>query len=272
MFCDVARLRSFSKAAAANECRSRRSARSSTSWRIAWASSSSTARPAAAADPAGQGLLRGLQAAGRAVRWSWRRPSGTRTRRDRRHGAGGRHLLRRPRRHGRSTSSASRPQQPHAQVHLDTCTPTGSTRRSWTARPTSAWCRSPAVARADRPALARGGDGPGLLARPPAGRNLAVSPPRSWHGEKFVGFDKDLVIRREVDRFLREQGRDGRGRPGVRQHREHQEGRRDRRRRGPAARADAPPGSRGRHAASPCRWTAAGWCGRWASSTAATTS
>lgn len=30
--------------------------------------------------------------------------------------------------------------------------------------------------------------------------------PIELHGEKYVGFDRDLVIRREVDRFLREQG------------------------------------------------------------------
>ena len=61
------------------------------------------------------------------------------------------------------------------------------------------------VARADGAALARGRDGPGLLARHPLAQAARRSGPRSWHGEKYIGFDKDLVIRREVDRFLREQ-------------------------------------------------------------------
>jgi DNA-binding transcriptional LysR family regulator len=37
------------------------------------------------------------------------------------------------------------------------------------------------------------------------GRNLLVRP-AELEGEKYVGFDRGLVIRREVDRFLREQG------------------------------------------------------------------
>jgi DNA-binding transcriptional LysR family regulator len=36
------------------------------------------------------------------------------------------------------------------------------------------------------------------------GRQLGVRPAQ-LHGEKYIGFDKGLVIRREVDRFLREQ-------------------------------------------------------------------
>ena len=39
----------------------------------------------------------------------------------------------------------------------------------------------------------------------PLARYLAVKPPQ-LEGEKYVGFDKGLVIRREVDRFLRDQG------------------------------------------------------------------
>jgi DNA-binding transcriptional LysR family regulator len=35
---------------------------------------------------------------------------------------------------------------------------------------------------------------------------LPTVKPAQLAGEKFVGFDKDLVIRRQVDRFLREQG------------------------------------------------------------------
>src|SRR5262249_26328350 len=41
--------------------------------------------------------------------------------------------------------------------------------------------------------------------RHPLARNLAVTPAQ-LDGEKYVGFDKGLVIRREVDRFLRDQG------------------------------------------------------------------
>src|SRR5262245_40778154 len=47
-----------------------------------------------------------------------------------------------------------------------------------------------------------------VLACPPEhrlARNLAFRP-AELNGEKYVGFDKGLVIRREVDRFLREQG------------------------------------------------------------------
>src|SRR5262249_38858594 len=33
-----------------------------------------------------------------------------------------------------------------------------------------------------------------------------VARPGQLNGEKYVGFNKDLVIRREVDKFLREQG------------------------------------------------------------------
>jgi DNA-binding transcriptional LysR family regulator len=36
--------------------------------------------------------------------------------------------------------------------------------------------------------------------------NLAAVEPRQLAGARYVGFDKDLVIRREVDRFLREHG------------------------------------------------------------------
>jgi DNA-binding transcriptional LysR family regulator len=39
----------------------------------------------------------------------------------------------------------------------------------------------------------------------PLARHLAVRP-EMLQGEKYVGFDKDLVIRRQVDRFLRQQG------------------------------------------------------------------
>jgi DNA-binding transcriptional LysR family regulator len=39
----------------------------------------------------------------------------------------------------------------------------------------------------------------------PLGRNLAVTPTR-LKGQRFVGFARGLMIRRQVDRFLREQG------------------------------------------------------------------
>src|SRR5262249_12223727 len=39
----------------------------------------------------------------------------------------------------------------------------------------------------------------------PLARNLAIRP-EQLVGEKYVHFDKDLVIRKKVDRFLREQG------------------------------------------------------------------
>src|SRR5262249_19597045 len=41
--------------------------------------------------------------------------------------------------------------------------------------------------------------------RHPLARCLAVRP-EQLTGEKYIGFDKDLVIRRKVDRFLRDQG------------------------------------------------------------------
>ena len=78
----------------------------------------------------------------------------------------------------------------------------------------------------------------------PLARQMSVRPAQ-LAGEKYVAFDKELGIRRQVDRFLREHGVDGGGGVGVRQHREHQERHRNRRRRGPAAGADAAAGSAG---------------------------
>ena len=56
---------------------------------------------------------------------------------------------------------------------------------------------------------------------------------------------------------------------GIRQYRNHQAGHRDRRRRGPAARADRAARSRSRDAGRWCRWRATNWFGRWASFIAA---
>ncbi len=75
--------------------------------------------------------------------------------------------------------------------------------------------------------------------------------PEQLAGEKYIAFDKELGIRRQVDRFLRQQRRLGRGGAGVRQHREHQKRSGDRRRRGAAAGADAAAGGRGELAGGP---------------------
>ena len=61
------------------------------------------------------------------------------------------------------------------------------------------------LARPDRAELARGRDGRGLRPGHSLARFKRINPAR-LDGEKYVAFDKRLVIRREVDRFLRDHG------------------------------------------------------------------
>ena len=109
------------------------------------------------------------------------------------------------------------------------------------------------VARPDGDPLARGGDGPGGPPVAPVRRRWRASRSRELDGEKFVGFDADLSIRRAIDRFLRHHDVHVDGRARVRQHREHQAGRRDPGRGGDPARAD-----RWRGRSRPARWSRSG--------------
>ncbi len=61
----------------------------------------------------------------------------------------------------------------------------------------------PRASRTDRgDRLARGTDGAGLLATSPTGRRRETVEFAELAGEKFIGFDGDLTIRREIDRVL----------------------------------------------------------------------
>ena len=54
--------------------------------------------------------------------------------------------------------------------------------------------------------MARRGDAGGRAARRIRWRSRTKSIPADLNGQDFIGFDEDLSIRRELDRFLRAQG------------------------------------------------------------------
>ena len=96
--------------------------------------------------------------------------------------------------------------------------------------------------------LARRADGAGLRAGASAGRSRATLRFEELAGETVIGFDSDLTIRREIDRVLQLHEAEVRVVMEFDNIETIKRADRDRRRRGPAARADRAARSRGRHA------------------------
>ena len=80
-------------------------------------------------------------------------------------------------------------------------------RRCWPTKPTWAWSAIPKPSREITVIPWRaGGNGAGGRARSSAWPSAAAITPHDLNGVDFIGFDEDLPIRREVDRFLSEHG------------------------------------------------------------------
>ena len=86
-----------------------------------------------------------------------------------------------------------------------------------------------------------------------AGHARRRSRPSTSRARISSAFDRDLSIRKEIDRYLRQRSVDIRDRDGVRQHRDDQAGGGDRRGREHPARADRP-----RRRAAAARWRRSG--------------
>ena len=124
---------------------------------------------------------------------------------DQRTGARGGDLFRRPARHEPLHAGLHAADIPRPRCGWSICGPTRSTTPCSTPRWILGIVSYPAgVARSGCDSLAFRADGGGLSAGTSAGASARPSRPNNFEGVDFVGFDRDLSIRKEIDRHMRQ--------------------------------------------------------------------